>query len=192
MPETKGFSRRAFLRSGLISVAVLGLSGLGLALQRTKLIAVPKDGLLVLTPEQYAILTAVAARTCPPNDLGIDVAFTADRLLTLVDDDVKAGVGLALNVLESSVVGALFGERTAPFTQLSAEDQDRVLMAFASSKVALRRTIYRSLSGLTGTLYYGDPRAWPSAGYPGPPSPAGLRAAYPQQLVDYQALRAKV
>jgi len=192
MPETKGFSRRAFLRSGLISVAVLGLSGLGLALQRTKLIAVPNDGLLVLTPEQYAILAAVAARTCPPNELGIDVALSADRLLTLVDDDVKAGVGLALNVLESSVVGALFGERTAPFTQLSGGDQDRVLMAFATSKVALRRTIYRSLSGLTGTLYYGDPRAWPSAGYPGPPSPAGLRAAYAHQLVDYQALRAKV
>jgi hypothetical protein len=205
MSETKGFSRRALLRSGLIGAAVLGLSGLGLALQRTKLVGAPKDGLRVLTPEQYAILTAVAARMCPPASSepgkpaspgaspdGVDVALAADRLLTLVDDDVRAGVGLALDVLESSVVGALFGERTAPFTQLTAEDQDRVLMAFASSKVALRRTIYRSLSGLTGSLYFGDPRTWPSVGYPGPPSPAGLRAAYAPQLVDYQALRAKV
>lgn len=191
-----GFSRRAFLRSGLIGVAVLGVSGLALALQKTKLVAAPKDGLRVLTPEQYAILTAVAARTCPPkpgaSPESIDVALTADRLLELVDDDVKAGVGLALNVLESGTVGAMFGERTAPFTQLSPEDQDRVLMAFAHSNVPLRRTIYRSLSGLTGTLYYGDPRAWPSTGYPGPPSPSGLRAAYAHQLVDWQALRAKV
>ena len=191
-----GFSRRAFLRSGLIGVAVLGVSGLALALQKTKLVAAPKDGLLVLTPEQYSILTAVSARTCPAkpgaSPEGIDVALSCDRLLTLVDDDVKAGVGLALDVLESGAVGAMFGERTAPFTQLSAEDQDRVLMAFAHSSVPLRRTIYRSLSGLTGTLYYGDPRAWPSAGYPGPPSPSGLRAAYAHQLVDWQALRAKV
>jgi hypothetical protein len=204
MAETSGFSRRAFLRSGLVGVAVLGVSGLGLALQRTKLAPTPKEGLRVLTPEQYSILTAVAARTCPPRASepgkppspgtgpdGIDVALLADRLLELLDDDVKAGVGLALNVLESSVAGALFFERTAPFTQLSPEDQDRVLLAFARSKVALRRTIYRSVSGLTGVLYFGDPRAWPSVGYPGPPSPAGLRTAYAHQLVDFQALRAK-
>jgi hypothetical protein len=195
MAATSGFSRRAFLRSGLIGVAVLGVSGLALALQKTKLVPAPKDGLLVLTPEQYSILTAVAARTCPqtpPTSAdGIDVALYADRLLTLVDADVKAGVGMALGMLESGAVGALFFERTTPFTQLSPEDQDRVLEAFKSSKVPLRRTIYRLMSGLTGTLYYGDPRSWASAGYPGPPSPSGLRAAYAPQLVDWQALRAK-
>lgn len=197
MPETSGFSRRAFLRSGLIGVAVLGISGLALALQKTKLVPVPKDGLRVLTPEQYAILTAVAARTCPQkppaSPESIDVALSADRLLELLDDDdVRAGMGMALDVLESATVGAMFFERTTPFTQLSAEDQDRVLTAFATSKVALRRTIYRTLSGLTGVLYYGDPRAWPAAGYPGPPSPSGLRAAYAPQLVDWQSLRGKV
>ncbi|MBC7171092.1 MAG: hypothetical protein H5U40_01625, partial [Polyangiaceae bacterium] len=38
-------------------------------------------------------------------------------------------------------------------------------------------------------IYYGDPRAWPSLGYPGPPSPEGLRAAYRENLVDWDALR---
>ena len=122
---------------------------------------------------------------------GIDVALLADRLIEFADADAKAGIGMALNVLESGLAGALFGERTAPFTQLSSEDQDRVLYAFSVSKVGLRRTIYRSLSGLSGFLYYGDPRSWPSTGYPGPPSPSGLRAAYAPQLVDLQALRAK-
>lgn len=196
MHESTGFSRRALLRSGLIGIAVLGVSGLGLALQRTKLLPTPKDGLRVLTPEQYAILSAIAARTCPASPGasadGIDVALITDRLMELLDDDVRAGFGLALNVIESGVAGALFFERTAPFTQLSPEDQDRVLLAFARSKVPLRRTIYRSVSGLTGAMYYGDPRSWPSVGYPGPPSPAGLRAAYAHQLVDLHALRAKV
>jgi hypothetical protein len=205
MVETKGLSRRGFLRSGVIGVGVIALAGIGLGLQRSKLIAVPKDGLRTFTPEHYAIFSAIALRCCPPashepgkpavlgaSSQGIDVALLADRLLEFADDDAKAGVGMALNVLESGVAGALFGERTAPFTQLSSEDQDRVLYAFSVSKVGLRRTIYRSLSGLSGFLYYGDPRSWPSTGYPGPPSPSGLRAAYAPQLVDLQALRAKV
>lgn len=204
MVDTQGLSRRSFLRSGLIGVGVIALAGVGIGLQRTKLLAIPKDGLRVLTPEQYAILSAVAARCCPPASSepgkpavlgasadGIDVALLADRLLQYADDDAKAGMGMALNVLESGVAGALFGERTTPFTQLSTQDQDRVLYAFETSKVGLRRTIYRTLSGLSGFLYYGDPRAWPSVGYPGPPSPSGLRAAYAPQLVDLRALRAK-
>jgi len=201
--ETQGLSRRALLRNGVIGLGIIGLAGVGLGLQRTKRIALPKGGLQVLSPEHYAIFTAVAQRCCPaathePGKAavvgaspqgGVDVALLADNLLAYADDDIKSGVGLALDVLESSVAGTLFFERTKPFTQLSAKEQDRVLQAFCNSKVALRRTIYRSLSGFSGSLYYGDPRAWPSVGYPGPPSPSGLRAAYPQHLLDWQALR---
>src|SRR5688500_16302167 len=146
MVETKGLSRRGFLRTGLIGAGVIGLAGIGLSLQGTKLIAVPKDGLRVLTPEQYAIFSAVAQRCCPvaarepgkpevpgASPEGIDVALLADRLLDFADDDIKAGMGLALGVIESGVAGALFFERTAPFTQLSIDDQDRVLNAFCTS-----------------------------------------------------------
>lgn len=202
--ETRGLSRRAFMRSGLIGLGVIGLASVGLVVQRTRLIPVPKDGLRVLTPEQYAIFSAMAQRCCPqavrqpgkpavrgagPDDL--DVALLADRLLEYADDDARSGMALALAVLESNVAGALFFERTAPFTQLTPEDQDRVLMAFAHSKVPLRRTVHRALSGFAGSLYYGDPSVWPSIGYPGPPSPSGLRAAYAHQLVDLDGLRHK-
>ena len=203
MVETSGFSRRRLLKSGLIGLGVIGLAGLGLSLQKTKLIALPKAGLKVFTPEQYAIFTAVAQRCCPPAAReagkpevpganpqgGVDVAQAADFLLAFADDDARGGIGLALSTLESGVAGALFFERTAPFTQLSPEDQDRVLHAFSTSKVALRRTVYRALTGFIGSLYYADPRTWPSVGYPGPPSPTGLRAAYAHQLVDWKALR---
>jgi hypothetical protein len=192
-----GFSRRKLLKGGLISIALLGLAGAGIALQRTKLRALPKDGLRTLTPEQYAVLCAIADRMCPqaapgvPGASAIEVGFIADRLLEYAHDDAKQGVALALTMVESGLSGALFGERIAPFTTLSPERQDAVLLAFRDSKVAIRRTIFRSFSSLVGSLYYGDPRVWPSVGYPGPPDPKGLRVAYATQLVDLEALRKK-
>jgi hypothetical protein len=192
-----GFSRRKLLKGGLISIALLGLAGAGLALQRTKLRPLPKIGLHTLTPEQYAVLCAIADRMCPqaapgvPGATAIEVGLQADRLLEYAHDDIKQGVALALTMVESGLPGALFGERIAPFTTLSPERQDAVLLAFRDSKVGLRRTIFRSFSGLLGSLYYGDPRTWPSVGYPGPPAPKDLRAAYAAQLVDLEALRGK-
>ena len=107
------------------------------------------------------------------------------------EDDVKAGLKTVLGILENGLSGALFLERVTPFTALTPDDQDRTLLAFRDSRVALRRTIFRALAGLVGSLYYGDPRAWPSVGYPGPPDPKGMRRAYEGQLVDLASLRAK-
>lgn len=188
-------SRRTIVRGGLVSLLLVGLGGVGLALQKSQLIALPKEGLRVLTPEQYAVLCAIAARICPPKAPGVldaqelGVGLTIDRMLEYADDDLKAGITTALGIFESGLVGAAFLERTAPFTTLSPELQDRVLIAFRESKVAVRRTIFRSFAGLVGSVYYGDPRVWPSIGYPGPPSVNGLRTAYAPQLIDWAALR---
>jgi hypothetical protein len=189
------FSRRAMLRGGIISIAVVGVAGAGIALQKTKPRALPKEGLKTLTPDQYAVLYAIAARICPAQSAGvpgieeIDVALIVDRMLELADPDMKAGLATALGIVESGLAGALFFERVSPFTALSPEDQDRVLIAYRDSSVAVRRTVFRSFSTLLGSVYYGDPRSWPSVGYPGPPSAEGLRVAYAPQLVEWSTLR---
>lgn len=199
------FSRRTLLKGSLAGAALLAVGGAAIALQRSRLRALPGEALHVLTPQEYAVLAAIAERMLPrakpadtatgmpavPGAQNIDVALLADRLLETVQSDVVDGIKLALGVIESGLTGALFFERVRPFTQLEATEQDRVLLAFRDSKVGLRRTIYRSFAGLTGSLYYGDPRVWPSVGYAGPPSASGLREAYAAQLVDYNALRAK-
>jgi hypothetical protein len=194
---TKSFSRRALLRGGLGGAALLLLSGGALALQRSKLRAVPSVGLKVLSEGEYAVLAAIAERMCPsagpgiPGAAEIDVALMTDRMLEYAEQDVVEGLKLGLGLIESGLVGALFGERVKPFTQLAPADQDRVLIAFRESELPVRRTIFRSFAGLTGSIYYGDPRSWPSVGYPGPPSPSGLREAYAGQLVELEALTKK-
>lgn len=189
-------SRRSLLKTGLVGVAVVALGGVGLAFQPTREGKVAGSKLLVLSPQEYAVLAAVAHRVCPPLGKGapgataLDVAGKADALLAGADADGKQGLKLVLRVFENGLTGALFFERVRPFTQLSPEDQDQVLRNWRDSNIGFRRTVYRALSSLVGALYYGDERTWERIGYPGPPSLSGLREAYAENLVDLHALRA--
>lgn len=196
-PEpTTGFSRRKLLKGSALGFLLVTLGGTGLALAPSKRRTRPREGLRVLTDDEYAILSAIAARVCPeagpgvPGADAIDVALQADRMFVRAEDDARAGVKTALGIFESGLVGALFGERVKPFTQLDPDAQDRVLTAWHTSDVAARRTIHRALVSLASSIYYGDPRVWPSIGYDGPPNPAALRVAYAENLVDMRALRA--
>lgn len=190
------FSRRTLLRGGIGGAILLGLGGVGLAMQSTVRGEAPAEALRVLTLDEHAILAAIARRICPqpgpdvPGADAVGVALKADRLLETAAPEAVIDVKNVLALFENGLTGALFGERVRPFTSLAPEDQDRVLLAWRDSSVLLRRTVYRALAGLTASIYYGDASTWPGVGYPGPPSPRGLREAYAAQLVDLAALRA--
>ncbi|MBX7195957.1 MAG: gluconate 2-dehydrogenase subunit 3 family protein, partial [Sandaracinaceae bacterium] len=169
-----------------------------LALRPTRRRNAPSDSLRVLTLDEHAIVAAVASRTCPPPapDVpgadALDVGLLADRFLTRCEPEQVADVKTALAIFESGLVGAIALERTAPFTQLEPEAQDRVLLSWSSSSILVQRTIARALTALTTSLYFGQPRVWPGVGYPGPPDHAALRRAYVDQLVDLDALIAPI
>lgn len=189
-------TRRNLLRGSLVGGALLSLGGVGLAMQSTRRGTAPSEPLRVLTEDEHAILAAVAARVCPqpgpdvPGADALEIALAADRLFELAGPEATAGVKSALALFESGLAGALFFEHARPFTQLSGEDQDAVLLAWRDSSVGVRRTVFRALSALVSSLYYCDPRTWPGIGYPGPPDRHALRAAYADNLVDQRALAA--
>jgi hypothetical protein len=195
-PASAGLSRRALLRGGLAGVALASLGGIGVALQPSRPRALPSAGLSVLSPAEYATLAAIAERACPapregvPGANELDVAAMADAMFANAEPDVREGLKLGLRIVESGLAGAVFFERVRPFTHLSGEERDRVLLAMRDSRVSVRRTLFRALTSLASSLYYGDPRTWPSIGYEGPPDPSALRAAYAENLVDLGALRA--
>jgi len=194
-PSTSGFSRRALLRSGLVGFGLVMIGGTSIAMRTGTPRRLPRGGLQVLSPAEYATFAAIADRVCPeprpgvPGASALDVAALADRLFVHASDDAREGVKTALRIFENGLTGALFLERVTPFTALSPEEQDRTLLAFRSSRVTIRRTLFRALSSLAASLYYGHPDAWPSVGYPGPPDRDALRAAYASQLVDFSTLR---
>lgn len=198
-PVTKSptASRRNVLKAGLLGTAALALGGVTLGLRGTVMRAAPAHGLALLSLKEYAVLTAIAERICPaagdgaPGATALDVAAMIDQRLATAEADVQGGIKLLLGIFENALTGALFGERLAPFTQLDAAAQDRVLAAWRASTVAFRRTAFGALNGLIGSTYYGDARTWPRLGYAGPPDAKLLRAAFAMNLVDYDSLKAK-
>ena len=57
----------------------------------------------------------------------------------------------------------------APWPQAAVADVRAFLDRFRDSGFTLLRAAYRAMHELTFAAWYGNPRAWPAIGYPGPP-----------------------
>ena len=164
-------SRRMVLAGGVGGTLVL--AGAGLTLWPSKLVVDPPT-LKSLTATQYAVLVAVANRMCPgddscPSAAEIGVAAKIDAQLATMHPADAAEFGQGLMLLENAFVGLLLDGRMRPFTRLPAAQQDDVLNAFRTSKITLRRSVYKALRGLISASYWADPRLYATLGYPGPP-----------------------
>ncbi len=169
-------SRRGFLKRTLIGGAGLTLAGaIPLALRRTLLRPAPAEPLRLFDPAEYSVLAAVADRIVPrtaadqPTAAEIGVAQKADLLLSRADPDTQRDFKQLLGLFDSALAAFLLDGRTRPFTRLSPEDQDRALVDWRDSRLALRRSGFQALERLCAALYYADPRSYSTVGYPGPP-----------------------
>jgi hypothetical protein len=167
-------SRRSILKRGLLGGALLAAGGAGfLALRGGRQIAVPRDGLRVFSPREYAVLDALAHRfigTLPgwPTVEAVGVALAVDRIAQRTEPSVQAELKQLLGLFDNALAGFLFGGRTRPFTALDPGDQDRVLEEWRDSRIALRRTGYNVLRTLVLAGYFQSPLTWKPIGYPGP------------------------
>lgn len=167
--------RRAFLKRGLFGGAVLALGGAGLALQPTRHVADPTAPLRVLDARGFQVMAAVAARVLAlPGVDAAAVAQGADEALSRAAPEAQADLRKVLSLFENALPGLLLDGRARPFTQLDPAAQDRVLEAWRSSRLVIRRGAYHALRKLCFAVYYGDPRAWRDLRYPGPPELGGL------------------
>jgi hypothetical protein len=167
-------TRRGFLKKGLLGGALLALgSGAYLFTRKSVEVDLPSDGLLVLTPREFAIVSALSWRLVPKRDgfPGVDVVQVArgcDRILTMVDTTAVDETKQLLMLLENALPNFLFGGRLSTFTTLSTDAQDAVLREWQTSRITLRRTGYTALRGLVMAAYFASDTTWPSVGYPGP------------------------
>ena len=128
----------------------------------------------MLSPREYSVVMALAERMVivsgeyPPFDK-VQVGLYADRILTKVDDTALKEMKQLLNLFENALPNFLFGLRFAPFTQMTATEQDAVLAEWMRSSIGVRRTGYTALRGLVLAAYFVRPETWASVGYPGPP-----------------------
>lgn len=172
-PGTKP-SRRGVLKKGLLGGALLALGGGGFLFTRKSVeVDLPGDGLLVLTPREFAILTAlswrmIAKRDGFPGVEDLQVARGCDRILSLVDATALTETKQLLMLLENALPNFLFGRRAKTFSTMSTDEQDAVLAEWQTSRITLRRTGFTALRGLVLAAYFQSDKTWAAVGYPGP------------------------
>lgn len=168
-------SRRGVLKKGFWGTLVLAMgAGAGLALRGSREVAIPLEGLKVLSAREFAVVTALADRFIPPragfpSPVELRVALVVDDILSKVDVTAQAEVKQLLGLFENALPNFLFGLRVKPFTQSAPEVQDATLHDWLTSRLAVRRTGFFALRGLVMAAYYGNPATWPAVQYDGPP-----------------------
>jgi len=168
-------SRRSVLKRGLIGGVLLALGGGGwLATRKSQLVPAPKDGLKVLSDQEYSVVHALVLRFHPnrpgfPDPETLHVAEVCDRILSKADPTAQKELKQLLGLFENALPNFLFGLRTRPFTKLTGDEQDVVIAEWARSRIALRRTGYLALRTLVMAGYWSQKDSWPASGYPGPP-----------------------
>ena len=162
--------RRRFLQTVGV-VAGFGLVPSGCAGVPPSMAPPPSVKLGVLSPRTYAVFTAAASRIVGPRGAALIAARTVD-VGTLADawlarTPALAGpLGQALLVLELGVwplVGKL-----RPFTALDGPSQDAVLGECMTSRIELKRSIFRGIRSLALLTFYGSAATQPLTGFPGP------------------------
>jgi hypothetical protein len=58
----------------------------------------------------------------------------------------------------------------SPWPEATRESIAAFLVGWRTSRFALLRSAYGALHQIILGAWYGNPRAWPAIGYPGPPS----------------------
>lgn len=171
------WTRRSVLGVGLAGAGLLAVAGVGVALRPTVMHA-PARPLKVLSPRAFSVLVAVADRVCPgtasfPKASDLGVAELVDDLLATSDPALGAELGQALLLFDNALAGLLLDGRPRTFTAAPPEEQDAVLLAWATSGLTLRRKVLKALRGLIAGAYYGHPDVYAACGYAGPPDLSG-------------------
>lgn len=165
-------SRRTLLATGLGGAALLAVGGLGLALRPTVLI--PHGALVVLTPEEYAIVAAAAEAVHPgvggaPSAADLRVAERVDAVLPTLHPADVVDLRRLFALLESAAAGLLIDGRLSTFTASTLERRQEILRTWRDHRSHTIRRAFGALQGLISASYWGQAATWAHCGYPGPP-----------------------
>ena len=166
-------SRRSFLKKGVAGGLVLAFGG-GLALYPSAHVASPTQPLLVLEPNAFQVLVAVAQQVVTPAGADhVAIAHGVDAVLARLPVEAQADTNKLLGLLENALPGLFLDFRLRPFTRLSPEARDGVLDSWRTSRIALRRAGYQALRKLCLGAHYGQESSWGPVHYD---PPTGMNA----------------
>ncbi len=161
--------RRTFLLGSGAIVVAFGGAGVALALQGSEHRS-PRRPLKALDAASFSVLAAVADAICPgtdglPSAWDLEVPEDVDAFLASNHPAVASEIIQGLTLLENGLPGLLLDLQPRPFTTRSLAARDATLSGMATSRIALRRTLYKGLLGLVTTTYWGNPATFAHSGY---------------------------
>jgi hypothetical protein len=163
-------NRRRFLKYGLFGGILLTAGGVGLAAWPTRRTYKPTGPLKVFDEREFAVVATVASRTVgAPGADPVEIAHACDLAASCAPPDGQKELKQLVMLFENALAGLLLDGHLGSFTGLSPEGQDKVLLGWRDSNIAIRRTGYTALRKLTQAAYYANPKCWPQVGYNGPP-----------------------
>jgi hypothetical protein len=161
-------SRRRLLWSLALGGAAVA-AGVGLAVVPPAG-RVPRVPLRALTDRSFAVLAAAADRICPgaaglPNAWELEVPEKVDAALARLHPAHATDLHRALLLLDNPLAGLLLDARPVAFTRASDESRDRILEAWRTSRLEVRRSAYQAIVGLVSAAYWSDPLTFAHIGY---------------------------
>jgi choline dehydrogenase-like flavoprotein len=134
----------------------------------------------LLSNEQFLALRAICAALAPPGpEPAADIASRFADIVTAAGSEAEQqGLRRLLALLDSRIVNFLLTGQPRRLTSMSLPARERVLRAWAGSRLPPLRAGFQALKRLALFLHYSsaDERTgvnptWAEIGYPGPPAP---------------------
>lgn len=169
-------TRRAVLAGGLRLGLWGALMGLGAGVLARGAAAQAPDH--YFTPAQREVFAAVSTVLLggmlpvagPDRETArAEVLRDADTFMSRMPLHIQAEARQALDLLALAPVRILVAGIWPRWDRAAGEDVAEFLENFRTSRFGLKRRIYQFLHELSALAWFGNPRAWPAMGYPGPP-----------------------
>ncbi|MFQ5699884.1 MAG: GMC family oxidoreductase N-terminal domain-containing protein [Myxococcota bacterium] len=132
-----------------------------------------------LRPDQRPLLASIIERLVEtgskdaPSPSAVGVLAAVDEILARLEPEVREALEAALRWVEW---WPFLGEgRWARFSSLDPAAQRESLEGWRTSRLEVRRRVFRALRGLSLLAYWSRPETWPLLGYPGPSVPRAPR-----------------
>jgi len=173
-------NRRDFLKLGAVSSTALAATSLTATLTGCSDTVEPNGQWKILTPSDGVMLAAIAPvmlKGSLPTDAKSQKAAIATILNTIdmgldkFDPHNLKQVRDLFNVLNFGVARGLTTGVWSKWEDASEADIEQFLQRWRNSSVSLFNLGYNGLNKLLAASWYGQPQAWPKAGYPGPLHP---------------------
>jgi hypothetical protein len=169
-------TRRTFLVAGVAGGAALAAAyWLRQTYERE---SAAGSGLAALDPAAPAIVAAIVpvllAGALPAGQRARDAAIDATvgnvaRAVQGLPPAAQKELAELFSLLGLAPTRYALAGVTSPWTHARADEVAAFLERWRTSGWTLLRSAYDALHELVMAAWYGDPRAWPAIGYPGPP-----------------------